>query len=311
MAEEVTFEEVLKKGINNVSAVLAEETVSQIIEYLSNKCYLRQLLPVIRAKSETIKIPKITGVIEAKAIGSAGSTIPESDITFDTLEITVKKLGVLCKIPTEYDETAIVDIGRLVAEDLARAIAEGEEEAFLLGDPASYAAPDVKSMFTGLVKGAGTTVDKAKNELTKDDILNAIAALNEKNLGRNIGDLVLLCNPYVAAKIKGWSEVITVDKYGPKATIVTGEIGSIFGVKIIQTNFLQRRDYSDSDDTQVSDVILFDRNEAAVIVDLRRMTIRKEYDINTDTNIIQVTERIGFAVKRADAIYVWKNVLSE
>jgi hypothetical protein len=47
--------------------------------------------------------------------------------------------------------------------------------------------------------------------------------------------LAILFDPYTNAKILGLSELLTVDKYANRATIFTGEVGSIHNIPCIPT----------------------------------------------------------------------------
>ena len=77
-------------------------------------------------------------------------------------------------------------------------------------------------------------VARGKLNGTDDDI---DAAVGNINWGTNARDLLLVCDwdTYMALLDDG--KVTTVDKYGPQATIVTGELGNIWGIPIIAPSY--------------------------------------------------------------------------
>ena len=70
---------------------------------------------------------------------------------------------------------------------------------------------------------------------TSADILNGIATLGE--LGA--ADLVMIVSPeFMIRHLMGMANLVTVDKAGPNAAIINGQIGSIFGVPVVMSRFL-------------------------------------------------------------------------
>jgi len=57
-------------------------------------------------------------------------------------------------------------------------------------------------------------------------------------LGRNKRELVLIVNSVAASQLLMSSELMTLEKYGRDATILTGEVGQLFGLKIIESQWL-------------------------------------------------------------------------
>lgn len=77
-------------------------------------------------------------------------------------------------------------------------------------------------------------VARGKLNGTDDDI---DAAVGNINWGRNARELRLVCDWDTYMALLDSDKVVTVDKYGPGATILTGELGSLYGIPIIAPGY--------------------------------------------------------------------------
>jgi HK97 family phage major capsid protein len=79
-------------------------------------------------------------------------------------------------------------------------------------------------------------IDVARGKLngTDDDV---DAAVGNINWGKEARDLRLICDWDTYMNLLDSDKVVTVDKYGPAATIITGELGSIKGIPIISPSY--------------------------------------------------------------------------
>jgi hypothetical protein len=70
---------------------------------------------------------------------------------------------------------------------------------------------------------------------TAAGFLASLAELGE----RAASDLVCVMSPeYMVKKVMGWSEVLTLNNYGPGAAIMGGAIAKVFGIPIILSRFM-------------------------------------------------------------------------
>ena len=152
-------------------------------------------------------------------------------------------------------------VGRNQMENIFREIAltelrEAEEDAIVNGDtvtssshinylysatdhPHGYGSTTNESliMFNGLRKSAtGTAVDVATATPTATNFRTAI-----KNLGKYGVDpkkVIFLVSTDMRTVMMGFTQKETLDKYGPGATILTGEVMKIYGSTVIVTDKL-------------------------------------------------------------------------
>ena len=264
-------------GLEFVPTQLSRE----IIKLVREKTWCRQLFSVVQMGSNKVEIPKVTGGATAYWTDEVGS-ITSSDLTTAKVSLEAKKLAALVPVSTEIIEDANIGILDLVINDIAAAIADKEEDAFINGDTAA------DGPFDGLIKLAGATVDGGNNALSEDEIRKAMANLGK--YGRNKADLVILASPNNISDMLAWDELRTVDKYGPHATVITGEVGKVYGARVIESAYMP------------DDKVLVLNKNAPVIGDRRKITMQKQYDIDTDSWKVQATERVAFAVRWTEAI---------
>jgi len=156
----------------------------------------------------------------------AGGTVPMSDPHASELTLTAKKIAAGVTVADEVTEDAIVAILPTFQSELAFAAAEALDNATINGD--TSAPSGVVRVWDGLLKLAHS-IDIA--EFNAVAIQQATAALGK--YGVNPDDVVVVVSPETYANMVGWDEVATVDKYGAQATILTGELGKIYGKAIL------------------------------------------------------------------------------
>ena len=82
-----------------------------------------------------------------------------------------------------------------------------------------------------LVTGPGSNRNNKNGAIAADDLLSLRGDLGK--YGVRTQDIAFFCDISSYIKLLGLSEAETVDKFGPSATILTGQLGSIYGVPIL------------------------------------------------------------------------------
>lgn len=184
-------------------------------------------------------------------IGSQNT--PDSQVTTAKLTFTAGKLGALGYFSEELVEDAIIPMVPQLRQQIADDMAHGIDELLISGDETAGAVETNNISYYG--GNVGTTrrflvidglrhnclVTNTANKrdggtLTYEDI-GATRKLMGAN-GKYAVDpsrLVLIPDLAVVYKLLDLAEVVTVDKYGPAATILTGEMGKISGIPIVLT----------------------------------------------------------------------------
>ena len=143
------------------------------------------------------------------------------------------------------------------------------------------------------------------------DALPGIATIEAARLklavhGRDVGNLVLMVNPFTGSKIRQIEQVLTVDKYGPGATILKGEVGKVMGITVVEDYYLPEDNTSAATfytaATAEKGVAVLVNKASPVIGDRRKVKFDQDKVISTDSIEIAVSERIGFTVQYVEGL---------
>lgn len=289
---------------------IPQEYADEFIDLVRERNWLRGLLRVVNMPGATFFIPKISGDASVFYVSTEATQPTETKPTFaaaGSVKLEAQKLMGYAQISNETDEDSRIAMMPIVRNSFAEAMAAAEEQAFLLGQyDGTYAADDPRSAFKGLCKLA---LD-AGQQVTADntDLIKTIetARLKLGVHGRSVNNLVLMVNPYTASQLRQLSQVLTIDKYGPNATIWKGEVGKVMGITIIENFYLPE----DTDSPAVyyapatADkglAILINKN-SPIIGDRRKVKFDQDKVVSKDAVEIAISERIGFTVQYVEAL---------
>jgi len=293
-------------GTSDLPDFLPTPLAMEIIDNIRDLNFGRQLFREIKMPAKTFNLPKKTSGAKVY-YATEGSTAVETGITSGTVQMIAKKLMSQVLLDTELIEDSQPDIVDIILEEFSLAAAEAEEMAFMEGDPShtpltndesaatstTWYSKDARLAFKGIFTyageaGAATPVDAGGNPMTTSHINEAIYRLGK--YGRNKGRLVCVVNSYSAYQLREDSKINTVDKYGPAATITTGQITNVYGVPVVESGFAP----------EGKAIVLL--KESPVIGDRRLIKIRSDEEIATDQMRYVVSERLDFVVRWQDAL---------
>lgn len=185
---------------------------------------------------------------------NASKAIP-SALTVQNVVFNAQKIGVRASFNEEVNEDSIIDIANYFEGKVALAMANAFENATLNGStetvhPDFDTENDANSAFLNArawdgyrerIGDAGTFIDGGgAGNLTEDDL--RLARLQMGKYGVKVSDLAIVVSP------RGWfrmmqraefPSIITLDKYGTDAIILTGELARFDGIPIIQSEFVR------------------------------------------------------------------------
>jgi len=219
---------------------LAEEFSNQVLEELHVDLKVESLFPKITmpVNRNTFSIPAKVGEAVAYLIAPGDDAI-ESAIAASKVSFETQRIKTLIGLTDQADFETVTAIVDLVRMELVRSLARATENALIMGDEAGTDPNAVTKAFDGLLKyavSAGNTVDAGGASITAAVIAAARRLLGV--YGINLGDLAIVAPVDVAFQMIELPEVITVDKYGPSATILTGEIGKLWGMPIVVSEYV-------------------------------------------------------------------------
>lgn len=223
-----------------IEAVVRERRVSQLFE---RRSIPRSpfIWPVQGARPSAF--------MQSENTGSTGQTALTAS-TFGTLKTTfdAKYMATVIWTSDELEDDSITTVGPQVQENSLFGLVDGEEDAILNADSDGThldhdtqnngVSNDPKKSFDGLRKRVQSS---AKVDLDGGDILDATITATAKmgRYGARKSDLAIITGVSGEAAYLKSGSLRTLDKYGPNATIMTGEVGKVFNIPVIVSDFVR------------------------------------------------------------------------
>ncbi len=124
----------MSENINAAGGFLVpEEFINDLILLQEEHGVVRQEFDSWPMTSDLAMVPRQTGGLTTFFVND-NNTITQSDLSFDQVQLTAKKLATLTKISSELAEDALINIGDRVAGQIARDFALKEDQAGFIGD---------------------------------------------------------------------------------------------------------------------------------------------------------------------------------
>jgi hypothetical protein len=160
--------------------------------------------------------------------------------------LTAAKFAVEVLLSAELEEDSLVPILPFLREELIDYISADVEDAIVNGDTAGThqdadvtAADDPRKNFEGLRK---ITLAAAKTDASNAALTVAMLRTNRKKMDKygvrsdQLAHVISMAN-YL--HLLGDANVMTLDKYGPSATVLAGELAKVDGAPVIVSEFVR------------------------------------------------------------------------
>ena len=218
--------------------------------------------------------------------GSAGGV----DLTERTL--STKKLISQSYLGNETEEDAIMPILPLIRESMVRAHARGIENAILAGDDADGIYGTSGAAFEGLLHLARNDSDYtqsatafASEKLVATDLLEM-----RKNMGKygvNPSEVVYIVSQRSYYELLEDAEFQDANLVGDMATKLSGEIGQVFGSRVLLCD-----EFATPAVSKFAAIAVYPRNY--VMPRLRGVTIESDYEVANQRRVLVASQRLGF-----------------
>lgn len=182
-------------------------------------------------------------------VASTGQTaVTGSKFGTGRTQFDAKYLNVNIWTSQEFNDDSIVTVGPQVQENCLFGLVDGEEDGMINGDDsATHMDYDLHTSADALdpvkvVKGLRARVNAgAKVDLNGGDILDAVITGTAKMgaYGARKSDLAIITGVSGEAALLKSGKLQTVDKYGQFATLLTGEVGRIFNIPVIVSEYVR------------------------------------------------------------------------
>jgi HK97 family phage major capsid protein len=288
---------------------LPKPIADEVVKYITEINWCRQLFRTIEMKNKTLDLPVITS--GRSTVGAGVYYVPSQvDISGKTTQIgpklhsvrlEAKKFMAYANVDEDDIEDATLDVVDLLLESFAEAFAEAEEQAMLIGDVDYATADSPRKAFNGLLtlaQDASLTVDQAltTTALEVAGIEEAISLAIKKlgKYGRNKGNLVCFVDSGIAEALRRSKRLVNLyqfagvrDGVGPAGD----QAATIYGVKILESSYL---DGSVAGKTGVG--VICPKDEP-IIGDRRLIKIKSRELIEDDKRRYVISERLDFGVR--------------
>ena len=267
------------------------------------------LFPEINMPSNPYKLPvnasDATGYLVAENTADDPSTksFRPSTPGSSNVTLTASKLGARVQFSEELSEDSIIPILEYTKNSLAQSIVDALENALINGDTtATHMDADVtqsydaRKAFKGLRKHAPDASQVSLSTFTSVSTIRSMRSAMGK-FGVDPSKLVILASAKGFIKMLGLAEVITVDKYGPAATVLSGELAKVDGISIVVSEFVR----DDLNTVGVNDATTNSKGElimvyvpAFLIGNRRKVTLKSFEDVQNDQTSLVISWRGDF-----------------
>lgn len=230
---------------------------SQLVDMITVSLKVASNFARINIPANTFKIPIATSDDVAFLVAETNSdnllddanSYPKFTPATGNVTFNAKKLAAIVVFSEEAEEDSIIPLLAFIRGKIANAMSNAQERATLDGDTTAThmdfdvtAATDARKAWMGMRLRAKTTWSNTTDLATfnLDNIRDMRSQLTAA-FAENPESLFYVTSVKVMLKLLKFPEFMTIDKYGDRATIVTGEIGRIDGSPL-QTSKYSRDD---------------------------------------------------------------------
>jgi HK97 family phage major capsid protein len=258
----------IQKAFNDQAGTGAEFIPDQFISDLYQEFQvpkrLRGLLNRVEAERNTLLIPRLNRGGRPYIKGEITVDSPLSQYTTSTAStgqktINIKGLACSYVIDDAFAEDSAIAALPILSQQIVQDIEDAFEDCMINGDTAAThqdtiaswnirnrwgasglgGSADHRRAFVGMRAAANDQanldVSGTASGVTASEILGGLSSLGE--LGA--GNIVMVCSPeFMLKHLMGLTEVQTLDVFGPQASIVNGQIASVFGVPVVMSRFM-------------------------------------------------------------------------
>ena len=300
-----------------VSSADFEQVVSTNIERdIENELVLAPLFREIPMTSANMIIPILpdSGYAEF-ASGSAVANDnldmrsatygDDAGVTMSERTLSTKKLISQSFLGNETEEDAILPILPLIRESMVRSHARSIENSILAGDDADGVFGTSGASFEGLLHLARNDSDytQSATAFATDTVTAAELLSMRKNMGKygvNPSDVVYIVSQRTYYELLEDAEFQDANLVGDMATKLSGEIGQVFGSRVLLCD-----EFATPAVSKFGAIAVNPRNY--VMPRLRGVTVESDYEVINQRRVLVASQRLGFTdlIDGATSKWAW------
>ena len=205
----------------------------------------------INMPSNTYELPVTKGLTKARK-ATENTAMTDASFLTDKIAFSATKSAEYYILPEELTEDSAPDFMAVGRDEVVRAQFRAWESAIINGDndgthidtDTQAAGADVAEKFCkGLRRQAlansanGSTTDFSNAAVTSANL--RVLRQRMKKFGVNPSELIMICGPAVYQQLVSLTDVATVEKFGPMATILRGALAAYQGIPITISQFMR------------------------------------------------------------------------
>ena len=314
------FAKQLAEKVNTHSSVTVpsdawETTVSNNIERdIQNELIVTPLFREIAMTSANMSIPIMpdAGYAEITANTTASGTQPNGNldrrgapygapyegITLSEISLNTIKMISLAFLGNETEEDAVIPILPLIRESMIRSHVRGVENLILAGnDPDGVYTSGAQKGLIAYARTGGRMVTSATSTtpLTAGDLFGLRRVMGK--YGVRPADVVYIVSQQAYFELVQDAEFQDVNLVGDQASKLTGEVGSVYGSRILMSD-----EFAAPGVGRFYALAVNIRN--FVVPRLRGLTVESEYQVINQRRVLVTSQRLGFSEIIPDAMSV-------
>jgi HK97 family phage major capsid protein len=296
-------------GVQVSSADFEQIVSTQIERDIQNELVLAPLFREIAMNSANMIIPimpdagyaEFTGNQAASGSAPHGNLDPRGDaydpangagVNLTERTLSTKKLISQSYLGNETEEDAIMPILPLIRESMVRSHARAIENAILAGDDADGAFGTSGAAFEGLLHLARNDSDYTQSGTAfATDKITALDLLEmRKNMGKygvNPSEVVYIVSQRSYFELLEDAEFQDANLVGDMATKLSGEIGQVFGSRVLLCD-----EFATPAAAKFGAIAVNPRNY--VLPRLRGVTVESDYEVANQRRVLVASQRLGF-----------------
>ena len=286
------------EGVDSAGGFLVpEQMMASIIDLREQYGVFRQEATIVPMGRDTLNWPRRTGGLAAYFVGE-NQVFTESQVAWDNVNLTAKKLGVLTRFSTELDEDAVISIADWLTNEIAYAFASKEDDCGFNGDGTS-----LYGGIRGLTQ-LGINSNNAGSKVTAASGHNTYGLLDQTDLTSLIGLLPRYALPNAKFYVSQTGFAMTFERLiatagGNSISTLNGEIVYRYlGFPIVIS---QKMPLSTTSITTQVMMVFGDMRLAAAMGERRQVTMRRSDERYFDQDQVGLlgTERIDINIHDA------------
>jgi len=259
------------------TTLLQEEVLKKVVEGAEPAVCFRDILPIIKTDSYSVRVVKSTGGEYAEDIAEGG-VIPVNTTELSKVDITINKIGTRPLITKEVIEDALFDIVEIELEKAGRRMENKLNRDCLY------------EILSGITT---TDTDPATDNYFKvSDIATALKKVKTENFTPD----TIVMHPHAEGLLLQDSNLVYVAYAGGDQTLRTGKIPTLLGLKPYTCSVTTGSTsyyWDDTDSASHYMALVIDSKNMAYIGMRRDLTVERYEDPIHDLEGISVTMRYG------------------